>query len=293
MKSKSNKIQLNAIEKISIVYAIITGIFALIFGVKENYLLTAIAYRALFVGVMIALVFVQKQYRAKVFWIVRVGFPLAIIAYWYPETYYFNENIFPNLDHVFVNLDQALFGCQPSLEFHKTFPQTWINELMNFGYLSYYFLIALAVFITLKRERAVTERNVFLILCSFFIFYITFIIIPVVGPQFHFLPPQNTIPCDGIFRTIIVTLQEMGEKPTGAFPSSHVGICLISMYLILKQSKKVFLILLPVAAILILSTVYIKAHYLVDVIGGFIAAPIFYWMSLKIYDAIKFKKQNA
>ncbi|MDR2292165.1 MAG: phosphatase PAP2 family protein [Prevotellaceae bacterium] len=270
------------VEKISIIYAAFTAFFVIIFGAKENHALIMISYRILFIALILSLRFLYKHKPANMIWFVRNALPLAFIAYWYPETYFMNENIFGNLDRYFVAADQYLFDCQPSLEFSKHYPQTWINELMNFGYISYYFIIITAVFIALAKSKKYMEQTVFIILCSFFIYYITFIILPVVGPQFHFQSPDNMISNEGFFRNTLVELQEIGEKPTGAFPSSHVGICLVCMYFIFRYSRIFFYILVPVAFILICSTVYLKAHYLIDVIGGFATAPVYFLISKRI-----------
>jgi membrane-associated phospholipid phosphatase len=280
-----------AVEKISIVYVCFTALIAVTFGAKDSYAFAMIAYRALFVAAIFALKFWYQRRNTKTVWLVRNLFPLAFIAYWYPETYYMNEHIFGNLDMFFAHADQYLFGCQPSLEFSKCLPQIWINELMNFGYLSYYFIIAATVFIAFVKSRKCMEYAVFVILCSFFIYYATFIILPVTGPQFYFASPENSIPCGGFFRSAMIFLQEMGEKPTGAFPSSHVGICLICMYFIFRYSRKIFYLLVPVAFILICSTVYIKAHYLIDIVGGFASAPIYFAISKKMWK-LKFLKSD-
>lgn len=269
------------VEKISILYAFITGLYVIALGAKENNAAAMILYHVLFVFVMLALAHFYYYKKTQIIWFLRNIFPLALIAYWYPETYYMNE-IFGNMDHFFIDADQALFGCQPSMEFSRVFPQIWINELMNFGYMSYYFIIAAAVLIALWKSRKCMEYTVFIITCSFFIFYLIFIILPVEGPQFYFPSPDNEIPCGGVFRRTMLMLQDMGEKPTGAFPSSHVGMSLICMCLIFKNSRKIFYLLIPVAIILICSTVYLKAHYLVDVIGGFVAVPVFLFISEKL-----------
>jgi membrane-associated phospholipid phosphatase len=110
-----------------------------------------------------------------------------------------------------------------------------------------------------------------------------------VGPQFYFEQPDCLIESSGFLHNIMIFLQDLGEKPTGAFPSSHVGICIICMYIIFKYSRKTFYMLIPVSAILICSTVYIKAHYLIDVFGGFVSVPVYYWISNRI-QKIKFLK---
>jgi len=76
----------------------------------------------------------------------------------------------------------------------------------------------------------------------------------------------------------------IGETQTGAFPSSHVGIATIFLILTQKYFKKEFFILIPFIIILVLSTVYIKAHYGVDILGGIITGFLFYFLSDKVYD---------
>lgn len=56
--------------------------------------------------------------------LVRVTAQMALLAWWYPDTYEINR-MFPNLDHVFAGWEQQLFGCQPSLLSPKPFLGLW------------------------------------------------------------------------------------------------------------------------------------------------------------------------
>jgi hypothetical protein len=78
----------------------------------------------------------------------------------------------------------------------------------------------------------------------------------------------------------------VGERPAAAFPSSHVGMMVILLYLSGKFAPKLLKILIPIGILLIFSTVYIKAHYVIDVIAGFLSVPIIYWISSRTYTAI-------
>ena len=80
-----------------------------------------------------------------------------------------------------------------------------------------------------------------------------------------------------------LTLQEIAEEPTGAFPSSHVGIILILAYLCYKEMPKLFWVTLPFAIAICFATVYLKAHYLIDVIAGIISVPVIFKLSDFIY----------
>ena len=86
-------------------------------------------------------------------------------------------------------------------------------------------------------------------------------------------------------------IQQTAEQPTGAFPSSHVGISLIILIMSRKKAPLFYKIALPLTIILILSTVYIKAHYLVDVIGAIVVSPFVLYLSHVFYN-LSFKKTS-
>jgi membrane-associated phospholipid phosphatase len=288
MEKKSLLTCFKATELISFAYILLTAIYIIVFFSKIDNALELLLFRVLFGGVIILLAFLGNKMVANgVIRFVRYAFPLSLIVYWYPETYFMNECIFSNLDHIFVSIDQWLFGCQPSLEFSHVVPFRWFSELMNFGYCSYFLIIiSIALYFYFKENIVKAYRVIFLILCSFFVYYILFIILPVVGPQFYFPETLVQVPDGYLFSSILEQLQSMGEKPTGAFPSSHVGISLICLIIVFKNARHLFWYYLPVVVILIFSTVYIKAHYVIDVIGGLVSAPLIYGLSVFVYQKI-------
>ena len=218
---------------------------------------------------------------------VRYFLPFVFLSYWYPETFYFNNFIFDNLDHHFVKADQLLFGCQPSLEFSKRMSWSWFSELMYFGYFSYYFIFfgtALWFYFFCKK---LVDRAIFVFVCSFYLFYVTFAILPVMGPQFYFPPPLNEIPDGYLFCKLMRFLQATAERPTGAFPSSHIGISFTVVLFVMQHCRVLLKYILPLFMILVLSTVYIKAHYLVDVLGGLAVVAVTYPTVNSIYRKIE------
>ena len=71
------------------------------------------------------------------------------------------------------------------------------------------------------------------------------------------------------FYSLVEGSQQVGERPTAAFPSSHVGISTILMIMAWRGSKKLFACLIPFYMLLCGATVYIQAHYVIDAIVGF------------------------
>ena len=82
---------------------------------------------------------------------------------------------------------------------------------------------------------------------------------------------------DGFFYHMVENAHAAGERPTAAFPSSHVGITTILMFLAWRlRNKWLFWGMMPLYALMCFATVYIQAHYVVDVIGGWVSAVAIY-----------------
>ncbi len=230
----------------------------------------------------------------------RIGIQLLLLSWWYPDTYEFNR-MFPNLDHLFAGWEQQLFGCQLALVFAQQITSPVFSELMHLGYASYYPLIALVTLYYFFQRYTEFNKAVFIILTSFFIYYVIFIFVPVAGPQYYFpavgiqqiaegvFPNLNdyfathdeamTMPgyADGIFYQCVEAAHQAGERPTAAFPSSHVGITAILMILAWRTRNRLLIwTVLILFVLMCLATVYIRAHYAIDVIGGLLSAAVIY-----------------
>ncbi len=254
----------------------------------------------------IALWAVYRMIPCRITKMVRIIAQMALLAWWYPDTYEINR-MFPNLDHIFAGWEQDLFGCQPALLFAKTMPWAAVSELMSMGYFMYYPMIALVTFYYFFCRYYEAERAAFVMLASFFIYYLFYIYVPVVGPTFYFeavgiseitkgiFPAlgdyfnthTNCLPTpgytDGIFYQLVEDAKNAGERPTAAFPSSHVGVSTICMLLVWHAgNRKMLYVMLPFYIFLCLATVYIQAHYLIDAIAGFISAVVIYFALMAV-----------
>lgn len=200
----------------------------------------------------------------------------AFLGFAYKETALIHPLFFDPIDPLLMQIDVFLFGFQPALEFSKLFSQPWFSELMFFGYFSYY-LIPIVIILSLYKQSSdkINELGVVLI-GSFVIYYILFIFVPAVGPQFYWTSGDNYITEQGVFGRIVKMIQAHGEAPTAAFPSSHVGISVILLCWLYANNKKLFFGILPFTIILVFSTIYIKAHYAIDVVAGLLSGLIIY-----------------
>ena len=72
---------------------------------------------------------IYRRYPSKWTIFMRVLVQMVFLSWWYPDTYELNRTL-PNLDHLFAQWEQTLFGCQPSLLFSQKVPYGWFSELM-------------------------------------------------------------------------------------------------------------------------------------------------------------------
>ncbi len=228
----------------------------------------------------------------------RAVVQMSLLSWWYPDIFDLNR-LMPNLDHLFAGWEQALFGCQPALLFSQVASHGVISELMCLGYYSYYPMMALVCLAVLYMHHESFERVIFIVIGTFFIHYIIFIFLPVVGPQFYyqavgteeiakgvfpnlhdyFNHRQDRMACpgyaDGVFYHLVEQAHQAGERPVAAFPSSHVSVCTVLMMITWHYGlRRLFWALVPIAVLLFLSTVYIRAHYAIDALAGLVSGAL-------------------
>lgn len=258
--------------------------------------------RVRIVVVTLAMWGVYRMIPCKVTKFARIAVQMALLSWWYPDTYELNR-LLPNLDHVFAGIEQNVFGCQPALLFAKALPWTVVSELMDMGYASYYPMIALAAVYYFVWKYSEFERASFVIMASFFAYYVIFVLVPVAGPTFYYkavgidtvmsgvfpnihdyfnthtecLPSPGYT--DGIFYQLVEDAKAAGERPTAAFPSSHVGISTVIMLLVWHtRNRRLFYCMLPFYCFLCMATVYIQAHYAIDAMAGLVSGIAFYFI---------------
>lgn len=304
--TQNRTIRFFAVEKLTFVYILITSLIILYLKPEIPVIQELLRVRLLMIIGIIVLAFFNSQ---KDWWILRFSrfvFVGALLIYWYPETFDINR-IIPNYDHLLAGMEQFIFGFQPALAFIQNYPQHWFGEILNLGYLSYYpFIIVTSIYFYIKDNRAF-DKFFFIILFAFFGYYLIYILFPTAGPQYYYqaigLDQVNSgvfpnigmyfdrhqslssvVNNSGFFSQMVQNTQQVGERPTAAFPSSHVGISTLIVILIVKYRQYILLgVLLPFYIALVTSTVYIQAHYVIDAVAGFASAFMFYFLGILLY----------
>lgn len=304
--TQNHSIRFFAVEKLTFVYILITSLIILYLKPEIPVIHELLRVRLLMVAGIIILAFLNSY---KDWWVLRFSrfaFVGVLLVYWYPETFDINR-IIPNYDHLLAGLEQFIFGFQPALVFSQNYPQHWFGEIMNLGYLSYYPIIIVTSMYFYIKSHKTFEKFFFTVLFAFFGYYLIYILFPSAGPQYYYQAigfdqvnsgvfPKIGLYFDrhqsllsvgnnsGFFSQMVQNTQQVGERPTAAFPSSHVGISTLIIILIIKYRQYILLALLfPLYLALVTSTVYIQAHYVIDAVAGFATAFMFYFLATLVY----------
>lgn len=295
-----------AVEWIAIGYLLLTLLMMAVLWDKLVSPEQMIKGRITFVLVTLAAwgVYWLKPCRLTMF--LRIAVQMVFLSWWYPDTYELNRML-PNLDHMFAGCEQAVFGCQPALLFAQKVPWGWFSELMCMGYISYFPMMTILLIYYFFYRYNEFLKAAFVLLGAFFIFYVIFIFLPVTGPQFYYLAvgPEKiaagvfpnlgdwflthnermAVPgwTDGFFYHLLEMAHNAGERPTAAFPSSHVGITTVVMLLAHHaHCRKLVLGMLPFYILMCLSTVYILAHYAIDALTGLFTGVVLYFVLIRL-----------
>lgn len=300
-----------ALEWVILAYALITLLVVLFCLTKVDNPGAMVWGRMRVVAITMGLWAVYRFMPCKMTTFLRVAIQMVLLGWWYQDTCDINS-LFPNLDHIFASWDQTIFGFQPALVFSQRFAQPVLSEILELSYVSYYPMIIVVCFFYFFARNKEFEKCCFIILGTFFTYFLIFDFIPVAGPmyyypaigmdnvvkgifpvvgdrmagQWHIMKPPGWT--DGLGYQLIADVHE-GERPTGAFPSSHIGIALVSLFLAIRtRNKALVFTLFPFCIGIFFATVYIRAHYAVDAFAGLVSGLVFYdvWAGIAKWKAI-------
>jgi membrane-associated phospholipid phosphatase len=220
--------------------------------------------------------------------LVRGWYPLVMVPLVFKEL----EHLVPRVhsrdfDWELAAIDFRVFGVHPTIWLERiTVP--WLTELLQLSYVTYYFL-PLAIGIPLWRSGRYREYHLllFALVITFFLSYFGYLSVPAIGPRF-ILNDQQSFPLEGLFlyAPIRSTLDWAEGITRDCFPSGHTAIALLVVYYSRRFTPRLFWWILPVVSALVFSTVYLRYHYVIDVVAGALLAVFVVAVSKPLYRAL-------
>ena len=175
----------------------------------------------------------------------------------------------PDVDPRLIQIDFSIFGVQPTLWMGQWIVP-WFTDIMSLVYFSYYFIpVVLIAVLYLKDRMAEFDRSMFVLAFGYYVSFIGYILFPAIGPRYA-LTHLYSIPLEGSFITDFVrdALNALEHNKRDCMPSGHTQIVLMVLFLAYRYQKFLFYLFLPIISALILSTVYLRYHYVIDLLVG-------------------------
>jgi len=246
-------------------------------------------------GLVLVHALIQVHARRKpgrVLSFLRHFYPVLLYTAFFVETGALNRMFYPDyLDPMVARWEQDLFGCQPSVLFMEKLPWLAVSELFYASYFSYYVMIVGVGIALFLRSREQFFHYVSVVSFLFYVCYLIYIILPVIGSRAFFhqvegyalpaaaqqLAVTDTYPAavqSGVVFRVMRWVYVVFEAPGAALPSSHVAVALCTLYFSFRYLRPIRYVHLVLVLLLCLATVYCRYHYVVDVLAGLVTAAV-------------------
>jgi membrane-associated phospholipid phosphatase len=224
----------------------------------------------------------------------RLPLPLALLVNFYPAA--FLPILFNTLeplieavrggprDDLLIAADRALFGVDVTVWMER-FVRPWLNDVFYIFYATYYFIALALGLILWFRDRNAGRRLVFTLMVVYYVSYAGYFTIPAVGPRFAQASEYSvSLTMTPISRAINDSINALEKTKCDVFPSGHTMVAVAVLLIAWRRARDVFWLFLAIASGLIVSTVYCRYHYVIDLVAGALLAVITVPLGEKLFE---------
>jgi membrane-associated phospholipid phosphatase len=170
-------------------------------------------------------------------------------------------------DEHLLTLEAWLFRDPPTVWLGR-FASPLVTEILELGYVSYFFLLILVAGMLYRRgDKAPFFGVMAATVLGYMLCYIVFITFPTEGPA-HTLRHLHTVPLTGgPFHAIVTFVQNAGVHGN-AFPSAHVAGAVVPLLFAWRYAPALAAWMTPLVLLLCVGAVRDRYHYASDIVGG-------------------------
>jgi membrane-associated phospholipid phosphatase len=238
-----------------------------------------------------------------------LAFPLVMFTY--KQLYYIINPLHhgKDYDYLLAAIDRAIFRADPTVWISR-FSHPIATEALQIAYSLFYVLFIVAG-VELYRRQDSSEYGQFrlAVVYGFLVSYIGYLFLPAVGPRFA-LHDYTSINMElpGIFFTRHLRLfidacesispgasnsLAIAQAQRDVFPSGHTMMTIIALAFAFRRKLKTRALLMAIGTMLIIATIYLRYHYVIDVISGALLAIFCLLTYRKIYYFLQGKNERV
>jgi membrane-associated phospholipid phosphatase len=179
-------------------------------------------------------------------------------------------------DAKLIAFDYWLTGVNPCLWLER-FAHPALNEFMQFAYFTYFvYLLVLGGVLYYREDWESYWAVMVYSAVGYALGYVISMLFPVQSPWFSMAGMWHGELAGGPFTALINLIEKFGRVHGAAFPSQHVAGAVAAVWGAWRRRRWLFWIFLPLVACMCVSTVYVRNHYVADVLGGMVTGTLGY-----------------
>ena len=195
-------------------------------------------------------------------------------------SYFFLKHVLPlvnttTLDLKLYALDLAVFKFEPAMAWDR-YVNSATTEWFSFFYFGYFLLMAVHVvpLLFFGRRKQIVGEFTFAIIVLFSIGHTLYMVVPGYGPYRAMADAfQHPFP-PGPWHALVVNAVHSGGAQMDIFPSLHTGApTMLALFSYRNRKELPFRYTWPIVTFctvnIIIATMFLRWHYLVDVVAGF------------------------
>ena len=211
--------------------------------------------------------------------VIRDWLPFALFLLFYES---FRSRIWatilgPDRDGQLLAIDRSMLGETPAVWMQR-FISPFLTNAMVVAYFLHLILPPILA-ISLYRQPYTAgdlfpfRRFLLAVFLAGAIGSAGYVIVPAAGPAIAF-PGLFHVPLEGKLHEPVLALIDTARAPRDVFPSLHVAVSAIVLWYAARNGRRWFLWLLPLVLANWVSTMYLRYHYFIDVIAGWVCAAV-------------------
>jgi len=164
-------------------------------------------------------------------------------------------------DSAIQRMDAYLFGKQVS-DWLTPLASKPLTYLLTGAYVSWFWLLFATIAVLTIKHRQAASEYVFATLLAFYMGYICYVLIPVIGPGYTL---HNAVALGAIAPTFTTDTRLIARD---CFPSLHTATSVLMCIYVYRFQRRWLYFYAPMASLIIFATLYLRIHYGMDDIAG-------------------------
>jgi membrane-associated phospholipid phosphatase len=201
------------------------------------------------------------------FW--RHWYPHLFFLFCFEELAYLMKLVTPQWqDAKLIAFDYWLTGVRPSVWLEQ-FATPFRNDAMQLIYFTYFaYLLIVGGVLYYRRDWGGYWSVMTYSMAGYSLGYLIAILFPIESPWFSMAGWWKGPLEGGPFTAMMSFIEHYGRVRGAAFPSEHVAGSVAALWGAWRYRRRMFWLLLPLVALMCVSTIWGRYHYLADIFGG-------------------------